>query len=504
VPFSRAGEPVSRRALYIVDIPTKRPIRIDTGQDPEQSILALRWWPDGSEFVFMVMNREHKRLDLIAADAASGEARVILTETTETFLQPLWGSPPHFMLLADGERFIWTSDRDGWNHLYLYDLTGKPIRRLTEGPFPVHDVVTVDEEAGWVYFTAHADRKRPYDTHLYRVRLDGTGFAQLTEASGQHAIQFAPSKRFFLDTHSSVDRPTATELRQADGKLLQTLSRANIEALDALGWIPPEEFVVKAADGKTDLFGVLYKPYDFDPNGLYPVIEYIYDGLNTTVVPRTFSPSGAYSADDWFPLDHIDPKALAQLGFIVLVVDGLGTAERGRAFQDVAYGGRYNRIPDHVATLKQLSERRSYMDLSRVGIFGISAGGTNALRALLTAPDVYHVGVAIAAPVDPRNIRASGIEPFRGLLEKNPEAYESSMLALAESLAGKLLIVHGASDRVVSIVHTMKMVEALIDAGKPHDLLLLPGQDHLFRGTGATYARDATRRYFQEHLMPKR
>jgi dipeptidyl aminopeptidase/acylaminoacyl peptidase len=356
--------------------------------------------------------------------------------------------------------------------------------------------VTIDEELGWVYFTAHGDRERSYDTHLYRVRLDGTGFAQLTEASGQHRVRFTPSKRFFLDTHSSVDRPGAVELRRADGTLLETLSRANIDSLRELSWIPPEEFVVKATDGKTDLFGVLYKPYDFDPHRKYPVIEYIYDSSYTTVVPRTFTSNNS----------GVPAQALAQLGFITFIVDGRGTAERGKEFQDVLYGniGRYE-IPDHVAVLKQLAERRPYMDLSRVGIFGGSHGGYMVLRALLAAPDVYHVGVARAPGVDLRDLQADGVEPFMGLLEKNPEAYEyASNLHLAENLTGKLLMIHGTSDKDVPFSQTLKMVEALIEAGKTYDLFLLPGENHRFTATGRRYARDATRRYFEEHLKPEK
>ena len=493
VPFPKVGEPLWQRELYIFDIPTKQRIPVDTGEEPEQSIWVFGWRPDGSELVFMMMNREHRRLDLMAANATSGETRVILTETRDTFFQPLWAWSPRFILLGDGERFIWTSDRDSWNHIYLRTHR-KLIRQLTEGPFPVRDVVAVDEEVGWVYFTAQGDRERPYDTQLYRVRLDGTGFAQLTEQSGQHRVQFTPSKEFFLDTHSSVDRPRAVELRRADGTLLETLSRANIDALRELSWIPPEEFVVKATDGKTDLFGVLYKPNDFDPRRKYPVIEYIYDGSYTTVVPRTFTSNSS----------GVPAQALAQLGFITFIVDGRGTAERGKEFQDVVYGniGRYE-IPDHVAALKQLAERRPYMDLSRVGIFGKSNGGYMVIRALLAAPDVYHVGVALAPGVDLRDLQADGIEPYMGLLENNPDAYEyASNLPLAENLAGKLLIIHGTSDRGVPISQTLKMVEALIEAGKTYDLFLLPGQGHRFTATGWRYARDATRRYFQEHLEP--
>lgn len=386
------------------------------------------------------------------------------------------------------------SERDGWEHLYLYSIDGTLIRRLTEGTFPVVKVVAVDEKGGWVYFTAHGDRQRPYDAYLYRVNLAGKDFKRLTEAPGQHEIQFAPSKQFFSDSYSNLDRPPVVELRRADGTLLQTLARANIDALKELGWKPPEEFVVKAADGVTDLYGILYKPYDFDPNKKYPVIERIYAGPQIAYVHRRFTDVG-------------DPNlyALAQLGFIVFMVDGRGTPERGKAFQDVGYGnfGRHE-IPDHVAALKQVAATRPYMDLSRVGIFGHSWGGYFALRALLLAPDVYHVAIASAPAVDVAF--EEYYEPYMGLPQKNKEGYEyGSSLRLAGNLKGKLLLIHGTSDINVPFSHTMKMVETLIRAGKPYDLIVLPEIPHGFiTGTSYRYWRDAIRHYFQEHLKPEK
>jgi dipeptidyl aminopeptidase/acylaminoacyl peptidase len=503
MPYARPGDPLERRDFYIVDIATRRPVRIDAGLDPEGHLLAAGWSADGSTWLFVALDRAHRRLDLVAADAVTGEARILLTETAETAFRALWSRPPTIRLLAGGERFLWSSERDGWNHLYLYDLRGNLVRRLTEGPFPVVDVLAVDEESGWVYFTAHGDRDRPYDTHLYRVGLDGAGFTRLTEAPGQHAIRMSPSMRFFVDTHSSVDRPPATDLRRADGRLVRTLSRADITALESLGWVVPEEVIVTATDGVTDLHGVLYKPHDFDPSRRYPIIEYIYDAWNTTVVQRTFSPPPGGAFGDAFPRDHIDPIAIAQLGYVVWVVDGRGSEERGRAFRNVrARDGSFDPIPDHVAALEQLGRDRPYMDLDRVGVFGISAGGNQTLQALFRAPELYDVGVAIAAPVRQHDTRAGGIEPQLGLPDENPEAYERSVLDEVDGLEGKLLIMQGVADRVVAIDNTFRLVAALIEAGKPYDLLLLPDQGHSFYGPPAAYAREAMRRYFLEHLKP--
>ncbi len=497
VHFPRAGQPMRGVELFIVDILPKRWVRIDIGEDSDQYIYFIGWRPDGSELLFLRKTRDHKKLELMAANPATGSARVILTETQETFVEvhPVWGLRL-FTLLEDGKRFLWLSERDGWKHLYLYDLDGNLIRRLTEGAFPVERVVVVDEQAGWVYFTAYGDHQRPYDTHLYRVSLEGKGFRRLTEAPGQHAIQwqagvqFSPSKKFFLDTHSSLARPPVVELRWADGTLLQTVAQANIDGLKELHWSPPEEFVVKAADGKTDLWGVLFKPYDFDPTKKYPVIEWIYAGPHLAVVPRIFTSR-----------HQLFPQALAQLGFIVFVADGRGTPKRGKEFQDVVYGnlGRHE-IPDHVATLKQLAEKRPYMDLDRVGIVGGSWGGYFALRALLLAPEIYHVGIASAPPADPSHQWHGDVESYLGLLHKNKEKYEyASNLRLAGNLKGKLLLIHGTSDAAVPFSQTIKMVAALIQAGKPYDLIVLPEQGHAFAGG---YEQEAIRRYLKEHLKP--
>jgi dipeptidyl aminopeptidase/acylaminoacyl peptidase len=490
--------------LFIIDIVSKERIRVDTGDEADQLIFSLGWRPRGAELLFLRVVREFKQVDLLAAGAETGATRVVLSETQKAFVLEaffeVWFWERQlgiFILLEDGEKFVWVSERDGWKHLYLYDMNGNLIRRLTEGSYPVIQVV--DENAGWVYLTAHGDPQRPYDTHLYRVSLQGKGFTRLTEGTGQHRIEFAPSKQFFLDTHSSVDRPPVVELRRADGAALQMVSEASLEALRDLKWRTPEEFVVKAADGKTDLYGVLYKPYDFDASKKYPVIEVIYGGpWYSEVVRSTFIPQG------W----SRSALRLAHLGFITFVVDGRGTPERGREFEDVVYGskGRYL-ISDHVAALKQLAEKRPYIDLSRVGIFGHSFGGYMALHAILTAPDVYHVAVASAPGLDLSEHWRSDTEPYLGLPEENRELDEyASNLRLAGNLKGKLLLIHGTSDVSVRFSNTMKMVEALIRAEKPFDLLVLPDQPHDIwsaRVSGKTYWRERMRRYFQEHLNPE-
>jgi len=499
---ARPGGAMPRTELYVVDVRSKQKVRVDIDRKRDQFIALLAWRQDGSELLLARMSRDYKELELLAADPLDGTVRILLTERDNAAIPFPPFAPVGFIFLDDGHRFIRMSERDGWNRPYLYDLDGRLILRLTRGQFPVisnsgpiQGIMTVDENDGWVYFTAHAEQ-RLYDTHLYRVNLEGEHFTRLTEGDGQHEISFAPSKKFFLDKHSNSVTPATVTLRRADGKLLQTLSTANVQALNELQWKPPEEFVVKAADGDTDLYGILYKPYDFDPSKKYPIIEHIYAGPSDAVVPRTFTSHHL----------GVHAQAIAQLGFVTFMVDGRGTSERGKAFNDVAYGniGRHE-IPDHVAALRELAKTRPYMDLERVGIYGYSWGGHFALRALLMAPEVYHVGIAGAPDLDIRGT-TSLTERWMGLLENNESGYEfASNLPLAGNLKGKLLLLQGTSDDATEFSNMMKMIDALIQAGKPYDLVLFPEQTHGLAtapGPAGTYFREAIRRYFQEHLNP--
>jgi dipeptidyl aminopeptidase/acylaminoacyl peptidase len=495
--FPRAGETLFRTELDVLDIGSKQVVKVNSGEMGDRYIVILGWRPDSSELLFFRGERECKRLDLMAADPTSGKTRIILTETADTFVEGMpyddrWVG--NYAALKANDRFIWRSQKDGWTHLYLCDLGGKWIRQLTKGPFSVVRTVHIDDANAWVYFLSH-EEKRPYDTQLYRVDFTGQRLEKLTDEDGQHFIQFAPSGRYFLDTNASIERAPATELRTPEGKLRTVVSRADTAFLKDLHWKAPESFIVKAADGKTDLYGVLYKPWDFDSNKKYPVIEYIYAGPFTTAVPREFASDEA---------DQL--VALAQLGFIVFVVDGRGTSDRSKAFQDVMYGniGRYE-IPDHVAALKEVAAQRGYMDMSRVGIFGLSWGGYFATRGMLLAPDVYRVGVASSPATDLRGLAMVTIEPYMGVPEHNSAGYDyGSNVALANRLQGKLLLVHGTSDANAPFSHTMQLVNALVQANKTFDLLVFPEQPHVYTGHANEYWLDAIRRYFVTNLLPAR
>ncbi|MET0392828.1 MAG: DPP IV N-terminal domain-containing protein, partial [Chitinophagaceae bacterium] len=438
--YAKTGGALEIPELYVLDAAGGQKIKIDVGVEREQYVFPLGWRPDGSELIFMRLNRTGKKLELLAANPATGSARIILAEESQTFVAGLdfiterWVR--QFTLLQDGHRFLWLSERDGWRHLYLYDMNGALIRRLTAGAFPVIEPIKVDEKAGWIYLRANAEPDL-YSTQLYRVSLEGKHFKRLTEASGSHYFRMAPSGQYFIDAHSSPSRRPVVELRSTDGGLLRVIRTADTSRLHQTGWTAPQPFIVKAADSTTDLYGILYKPADFDPSKKYPVVEFIYGGQFMTVVPRGFIPNTGLS---------VQAQALAQLGYITFLVDGRGTTERDKAFQDVVYGnvGKYE-IPDHVAALKQLAASRPYMDTSRVGILGHSWGGYFAIRALLQAPEVYKAGIASA----PGQLTegAEVIEPYMGLPADNPAGYRfGANTNLAANLQGKLLFIHGTSD----------------------------------------------------------
>lgn len=504
VHLAYSGSAVPKSEYYIIDVGSKKQVRINTG---DGAVSLRAWRPDDSEL--LITRQGPKQLDFIAVDPKSGATRLLFTETTKTYFDLALSLPnsPNFTLLPDNRRFLWLSERDGWNQIYLYGLDGVLIRKLTDDPRPVARIVAVDEKDGWVYYTAHGSQGRPYDFHLYRVNLQGGRASRLTDATGQHdqslyfsylgaskgeGIQISPSRQFFLDSHSDVSRPPQTDLRRANGELVEVLSKASGDIVQTLRPHPPEEFTAKAADGKTDLYGILYKPYDFDANRKYPVLDAIYAGPQTTWVSRTFAGGTGASS-----------QAYANLGFIVFAVDARGTPDRGKAFQDVVYGnfGR-NEIPDHVAVLKQLAAARPYLDMSRVGIFGGSFGGYFAIRAMLQAPDEFHVGVAGEPLSDLRQVSGSGLM-LLGPPESNKEAYDfASNLRIAGNLKGHLLLIHGTSDVNAPLTATIQMIDALIRTGKPYDLVLLPDQDHAPSGPSAAYYMQAQKRYLVEHLKP--
>jgi dipeptidyl aminopeptidase/acylaminoacyl peptidase len=402
--------------------------------------------------------------------------------------------------LCKSNSLLWHSERDGWSHLYLFDgQTGKLKKQITSGSWVVRRLLAIDEEKGWIYFTGSGREagRDPYLQHLYRVRLDGTELTLLTPEEGEHEISLSPNHQFFIDTFSCIDKPPKTVLRRNDGSLILELEQADIAPLLDKGYQIPKRFTVKAADGITDLYGILVPPAQLNRENKYPILDYFYGGPQLAHTPKQFTWGGEYNA----PVDFTGcAQAFAQLGFAVMIMDGRGTPFRSKAFHDYS-DGRLEKaagLEDHVAAIAQLAQQFPFLDPNRVGIYGESGGGYGAARAILTYPDVYKVAIAGCGNHDQRYYLASWGERFQGLFD--PELYQKQdNTTLVANLKGKLLLVTGDMDDNVHPALTMRMVHALMKANKDFDLMIIPNRHH---GIGAD-AYFIRRRwdYFVEHLL---
>jgi dipeptidyl aminopeptidase/acylaminoacyl peptidase len=427
-------------------------------------------------------------LRITSVDAGTGQPRAVIDEQSETFIDYSGKQFSHY--LDDTNEIIWMSERDGWNHLYLYDSeTGNVKNQITRGAWVVRRVESVDEEKRQIWFQAGGIRAEqdPYYIHFCRVNFDGSGLVVLTRSNGTHDITFSPDRRFFLDRWSRVDQPPVTELRSTeDGKLIFELERGDWNMLLATGWQAAERFVAKARDGKTDIYGIIIHPSNFDPNNKYPVIEKIYAGPQGAFVPKSF---GLQTRD----------HAIAELGFIIVQIDGMGTSYRSKAFHDVCWKNLGDSgFPDRILWIKAAAAKYPCMDLTQIGIFGGSAGGQSALRALLAHGEFYKVGVADCGCHDNRMDKIWWNELWMGW-PIGPHYEEQSNVTQAHKLQGKLLLTVGELDRNVDPASTMQVVNALIKADKDFDLLIVPGGGH---GIGETpYASRRRMDFFVRHLL---
>ncbi|MCX5381146.1 DPP IV N-terminal domain-containing protein [Streptomyces sp. NBC_00091] len=430
------------------------------------------WWaPDGSAVYYLGQPRDKRTLTLHRLDPATGEVTTVLSETGTTRVEPnqYLYEPPIIQILAD--EVLWYSQRDGWGHLYRYDLhTGALLGQVTSGQWAVRQILRVDEAARTVYFTASGlVDEDPYRRTVCRTDLDGSGFTRLTDDDLDHTVTMPADQAYFIDSASTVDTPPVTRVRDWDGRVLVELERADISKLTATGWTAPERFCVKAADGETDIYGVLYRPSGFDPAERYPVVDNVYPGPQVNRVAPCFDPGGM----------GLDAEPLAALGFVVIALDGRGTPGRSKAFHDASYGRLADAgcLADHVAALRQLAATRPWMDLDRVGVFGHSGGGYAAARAILDFPEVYKASVALSGSHDARHFNPGFVETYDGA--DNPEAWaRTSNVDLADRLAGKLLLIHGEMDDQVHPDHTLRLADRLIAANKDVELLIVPGAEH--------------------------
>lgn len=467
----------------IIDVDAARVIRLQMPPDPHRSSLCdhvrcadtfadVEWSGDSRQLAFISSSRDHKHARFRVADAATGKVRDVFEETAKTYFEG-GDDRPNWRFLPMSNEFIWFSERDNWGQLYLYDLTtGKLKNQITTGEGDVVETLRVDEKNRQVYFLAAGKEKGqdPYFQHLYRASLDGKGLTRLTPEDATHEVSISPSGKFFVDSYSKPDVPSVTLLRDmSTGAVIQTLEKADISRLIATGWKPVTPFSVKARDGMTDLYGLMYKPTTFDPAKKYPIIDHIYPG-----------PTPGSVGTRRFVASRGDSQALAELGFIVIELDGMGTPMRSKSFHDEYYGNMGdNTLPDQVAGIQQLARRYPWIDIDRVGIWGHSGGGYAAADAMFRYPDFFKVGISEAGNHDNRDYEDDWAEKWQGLVNGNNYDNQANELA-AKNLKGKLLLVHGTMDSNVPPYNTLLVVDALIRANKDFDMLMLPNRDHGF------------------------
>jgi dipeptidyl-peptidase-4 len=498
-PFPNAGDadlPMVSPVAFDLETGTALPLKMPAfGRVMSYESIAC-WSPDARRVCFNSDTRGYKAVSVNVADLTTGEVKTPLVEPADTYIDRGYDAR------LVGDDLVWMSERDGWKHLYRIDgTTGQVRNQITRGEWAVRDIVHVDAKR--IYFTAGGREagEDPYQRILYSVGLDGSGLKRLTPEDADHDIAFSPDGRYFVDSFSRLDLAPVTVLRTADGRMIRELQRADITRLVATGWKPPERFSVKAADGTTDIYGAIFRPTNFDPAKRYPVLDAIYPGPQTIRTRKTFT------APNW----NGNEFGIAELGFIVVTIDGRGTPFRSKAFHDVSFGklGTAGTLEDHVAGLKQLAARHPELDLDRVGIYGHSGGGYASARAMLDYPDFYKVAVSSAGNHDQRNYTAAWGERYQGY-PVGDNYLEQATPLLASRLKGKLLLVHGDMDDNVSPSHTLQLADALIAANKDFDLLIMPNRNHgmidLAKGASAPSITDPyfiRRRwdYFVQNLM---
>jgi dipeptidyl-peptidase-4 len=502
---------VSMIQRVIIDVSTEQPkvIRLQMPPDQHRSSVCdhvscnggefadVQWYPDGSKLAFVSSSRDHKIATFRVADAATGAVKDVLREEVKTQFES-GDNIPNWRILPASNELLWFSERDDWGQLYMYDLTTGALKhKVTSGNGNVSLLLHVDEKARQLFFVGVGKEatRDPYFRHIYRVGLDGKALTLLTPEDGDHNVTWSPSKKYFVDNWSRPDLPPTAVLRDGvTGKLILTLETADISKLLATGWKPPTRITVKARDGKTDLYGLMFTPSNLDSTKKYPIVNYIYPGPQTgSVGSRSFSAARG---------DH---QALAELGFVVVAVDGMGTPMRSKSFHDAYYGRMSdNTLPDQIAAMKELATRYKFIDIDKAGMWGHSGGGFATAQAMFRYPEFFKVGISESGNHDNRVYEDDWGERYHGLLTRDANGkdnYEAEAnQTLAKNLKGKLLLAHGTMDDNVPPDNTMLVVDALIKANKDFDLLMLPNLPHGF-GPATNYMMRRRWDYFVTHLM---
>lgn len=490
IPATRTGEPYPRPSLVIADALGHR-VQFDFDPESTPIVIPICWREDSSEFLVIAAPRTMEALHLLAADPTQGSTRRILTERSNTFVEGLrlyQIAEDMVFQLEGGQHFLWLSARDEWHRLWLVGWDGAIKKCVTPPGLEILRVLRQRPGSEQVFFAAH-ERLRPYDTHLFALDIPTNCCTRLTLLPGQHLIGLSPSCAYYLDRHGSLDRDLATDLHRIDGTHVRSFP---IHVANTSSDPDVREIVLRAADGQTELWGILVVPSSpSSQSDRYPVVDLIYNGPFVTWSPRT-----RYEALNGLP------GMFARAGIAALVIDGRGTPERGKTFQDMAYRGfGTHEVDDHVSALKELCDRYRFLDPNRVGICGGSWGGYMSIRAILKFPEIYKVAVATNPVHNFIDHPAAAIEPYMGLPDQNPRGFEeASNLPLASALRGRLLIVHGTADRNAPLIGTMKMIAELIQHQKEFDLVLFPDEGHQFTGKIQSYWLERLIKYFLEHL----
>lgn len=487
--YDQPGDKLDEFETWMIDPVAKTEAKVDIapitgGGQPWAGPPGIR--PRGGKVFFSFPIRGYQEHKIITLDPLTGVVKTVVHEKSPTFIDQ---SKTAYWLLGNGEKLIWQSERDGWNHLYMIDTSTGEAKQITKGNWVVRGVTTVDEAKEQIWFTASGfgdpSKDDPYHIHACRINLDGTGFVQLTKGDGTHAPQFSPDRRFFVDSYSRVDSAPVHELRSsATGELLITLEKADISGLAKNDIKLPERFVAKGRDGKSDIWGIVIRPTNFDAKRKYPVIEYIYAGPHDSFVPKGFRP-------------FFNMHRLAELGFIVVQIDGMGTNNRGKAFHDVAWKNVADAgFPDRIRWMKALAAKYPQMDISRVGIYGTSAGGQSSTGGVLFHPEFYKVAVSSCGCHDNRIDKQWWNEQWMGY-PVGPHYDKQSNITNAGLLKGRLMLIVGEQDRNVPPETTFRLADALIKANKDFELVVIPGADHT---DGGPYGERKRRDYFVRWL----
>jgi dipeptidyl-peptidase-4 len=492
----------------VIDLDAHKVIRLELPADQHRTTLCddvecrgsdwddVEWSPDATHLAFVSTSRDHKHEQFRVADATTGAVRDVFDETAATQYESGWGRVNWHYLPASNE-VIWFSERDNWGHLYLYDLaSGRLKNQVTSGEWVVTQLLRVDEKNRVLYFLGCGREKGriPYFPHLYRIGFDGKNLTLLTPEDGNHEVSFSSSGHYFLDSYSKPDVPAVAVVRDEAGQLISTVAKMDISRLLAAGWQPPVPVTVKARDGVTDLYGLMYKPSNLDPTKRYPIVNYIYPG-----------PQGG-SVSFWgFAPARQDAQPLAELGFAVVQIEGLGNPLRSKKFHDFYYGNMGdNTLPDQIAGMKELAQKYSWIDIERAGIFGHSGGGYAAADAMFRYPDFFKVGISESGNHDNREYEDDWGERYQGLLVRNADGTtnydDQANQHLAKNLKGHLLLAHGTLDDNVPPYNTLLVVDELIKANKDFDLLLLPNQHHGY-GSATLYMTRRRWDYFVRYLL---